>query len=52
MTTLDMTLASAVDSPWYYGLRVSERMELAIIFLLFIGTLAVVYYIQRWIGDY
>lgn len=36
----------------FFGIHVSEAMELLIVFLLFIGTLAGVYYVQRWIGDY
>lgn len=36
----------------WYGLHVSESVELAIVFLLFVGVLVGVYYLQRWIGDY
>lgn len=38
--------------PWYHGIHVSEAMELLLIFTLFVGVLATVYFIQRWIGDY
>ena len=38
--------------PWYHGIHVSEAMELLLVFVLFIGTLVTVYFIQRWIGDY
>lgn len=36
----------------WYGIHVLESVELLIVFLLFIGTLAAVYFIQRYIGDY
>ncbi|HEY8347996.1 MAG TPA: hypothetical protein VIL07_12140 [Symbiobacteriaceae bacterium] len=54
MSTVDLVLAyaSPVETPWYYGVRVSEAMELLLVFVLFIGTLITVYFIQRWIGDY
>ncbi|BDG62104.1 hypothetical protein caldi_31940 [Caldinitratiruptor microaerophilus] len=38
-------------SPWF-GIHVSESVELLIVFLLFLGTLVGVYFLQRWIGDY
>lgn len=44
--------AIEVHMPWYYGIHVSEAMELLLIFTLFIGVLVTVYFIQRWIGDY
>lgn len=37
---------------WYHGIYVSEAIELALVFLLFIGSLAAIYFIQRFIGDY
>jgi hypothetical protein len=43
---------SLVQMPWYHGIYVSEAMELLLVFVLFVGVLAVVYFIQRWIGDY
>lgn len=43
--------APAVPSPWYHGVRVSEAAELLLALTLFIGVLAAVYFIQRWIGD-
>lgn len=51
MTAFEATLGGA----WYHGLRVGgniEAVELFLILFAFFGTLAVVYYIQRWIGDY
>jgi hypothetical protein len=42
----------AVEFPWYHGIHVSEAMELLLVFVLYIGVLVTVYYIQRWIGDY
>lgn len=49
-----LTLASegGVSMPWYHGIHVSEAMELLLVFVLFMGTLVTVYFIQRWIGDY
>lgn len=44
--------AIIVHGPWYHGIHVSEAMELLLIFLLFMGVLVTVYFIQRWIGDY
>lgn len=38
-------------SPWH-GIHVIEAVELLVVFVLFISTLAAVYFIQRWIGDY
>lgn len=38
-------------SAWY-GIHVSESVELAIVFALFMCVLIGVYYLQRWIGDY
>lgn len=38
--------------PAFYGIHVSEAVELLIVVLLFVGCLAGVYYLQRWIGDY
>ena len=35
-----------------YGIHVLESVELLIVFVLFISSLAVVYYLQRYIGDY
>lgn len=35
-----------------YGVHVLESVELLIVFLLFISSLAVVYFLQRYIGDY
>lgn len=35
-----------------FGIHVSESVELLFVFLLFMGTLAAVYFLQRWIGDY
>jgi hypothetical protein len=54
MSMFDLTLAneSLVHQPWYHGIYVSEAMELLLVFVLFIGVLATVYFIQRWIGDY
>lgn len=54
MSALDMALAfvSPIKTPWYHGIHVSEPMELLLVFVLFVGTLVTVYYIQRWIGDY
>jgi len=43
---------SPVETPWYFGIRVSEAMELLLVFVLFISTLLTVYFVQRWIGDY
>lgn len=37
---------------WIHGIFVSEAVELALVFLLFIGSLAAVYFIQRFIGDF
>jgi hypothetical protein len=44
--------AIEISTPWYFGIHVSESMELLLIFTLFMGVLATVYFIQRWIGDY
>lgn len=54
MSALNLVLgyASPIHTPWYHGINVSEAMELLIIFALFVGTLATVYFVQRWIGDY
>lgn len=54
MTMLDLLLEgeSPVSYPWYHGIHVSESMELLLVFVLFVGTLITVYFIQRWIGDY
>lgn len=53
MAGLDLILASTgAATPWYHGIHVSEAMELLLVFVLFIGTLVTVYFIQRWIGDY
>jgi hypothetical protein len=56
MTSLLSMLAEESGSgfhiPWYHGIQVSEAMELLLVFVLFMGTLITVYYIQRWIGDY
>jgi hypothetical protein len=41
-----------MELSWIYGLHVSEAVELALVFLLFIGSLVAVYFIQRFIGDY
>lgn len=54
MSIFDLVLASEspVHMPWYHGIQVSEAMELLLVFVLFIGVLVTVYFIQRWIGDY
>lgn len=54
MSIFDLTLAneSVVKMPWYQGIYVSEAMELLLVFVLFIGVLVTVYFVQRWIGDY
>lgn len=54
MTPIDVILAyaSPVETPWYFGVGVSEATELLLVFVLFISTLATVYFIQRWTGDY
>ncbi|HEY3363783.1 MAG TPA: hypothetical protein VGK74_01850 [Symbiobacteriaceae bacterium] len=54
MTFLNLLLEgeSSIHSPWYHGIHVSEAMELLLVFVLFVGTLITVYFIQRWIGDY
>ncbi len=54
MSVFDLMLASEGGPalPWYHGIHVSEAMELLLVFVLFIGTLITVYFIQRWIGDY
>jgi len=61
MNLLPMFLAEAgeVREPWLAGVRVStigghpwEALELLMIFTVFIGVLAAVYFIQKWIGDY
>ncbi|HWI53795.1 MAG TPA: hypothetical protein VNT01_16780 [Symbiobacteriaceae bacterium] len=54
MSVFDLVLASegGPSMAWYHGIHVSEAMELLLVFVLFVGTLITVYYIQRWIGDY
>lgn len=54
MSTFDLMLAAegAPKLPWYHGIHVTEAMELLLVFVLFVGVLITVYYIQRWIGDY
>lgn len=47
-----LAYASPIKTPWIHGIMVSEAVELLIVLTLFIGVLATVYYIQRWIGDY
>lgn len=37
---------------WPHGGHVTEAAELLITFALFTATLLLVYYVQRWIGDY
>ena len=44
--------ASPIPTPWYHGVRVSEATELLIVLTLFLGVLAAVYFIQRWIDYY
>lgn len=51
-------LAAGPSNPWYHGIKITdvgpfwESVELLITFVLFVGVLITVYYIQRWIGDY
>jgi|GEM_PF-1430579 len=54
MSAFDLLLASegGASLPWWAGVHVSEAMELLLVFVLFVGTLVTVYFIQRWIGDY
>lgn len=52
MSLFDLILAEGSAMPWYHGMHVSEAMELLLVFVLFMGTLATVYFIQRYIGDY
>jgi hypothetical protein len=37
---------------WYYGATFSEGVELLLVFSLFIAVLAVVWFLQRHIGDH
>lgn len=54
MSVFDLMLAAEEGPalPWYHGIHVSESMELLLVFVLFIGVLVTVYFIQRYIGDY
>lgn len=58
MYNFESLLASASSSPWYHGFKITdtgpawESIELLMVFVLFVGVLITVYYIQRWIGDY
>lgn len=53
MSMFDLALAAEGPAlPWYHGVHVTEAMELLLVFVLFVGVLITVYYIQRWIGDY
>ncbi|MDF2627994.1 MAG: hypothetical protein K0R39_1825 [Symbiobacteriaceae bacterium] len=47
-----LAIEGAPHLPWYHGIHVTEAMELLLVFVLFVGVLVTVYYIQRWIGDY
>jgi hypothetical protein len=47
-----LAYASPIPTNPIHGIHVSEAMELLLIFVLFVGTLITVYFIQRWIGDY
>jgi len=49
---LQLLAAEGATLPWYHGIHVTEAMELLLVFVLFVGVLITVYYIQRWIGDY
>lgn len=62
MSFTEMVLAAGAGAsakqPWWAGIPITdfgptwEAIELLMTFLLFVGTLVTVYYIQRWIGDY
>jgi hypothetical protein len=54
MSIFDLVLAAeeGPSMPWYHGIHVTESMELLLVFVLFVGVLVTVYFIQRWIGDY